>query len=153
MTAGLAVFDTTIQETNTFLNLVRAQLPPCDQQQAYAATRAVLHTLRDRLPLAVVMGLSAQLPMLMRGFFLEGWRPGQDPSDARDLQTFAKAVEQQLPPFFPREPAAAVEAVFSVLGQRLAPGQSDKIAGSLPERLRRVWLDAQRAAGPGAAVS
>ena len=63
MSTGLPVFDTTVQETNEWLRAVETRLPPCSRVEAYGATRAVLQGLRDRLPLALVLGLSAQLPM------------------------------------------------------------------------------------------
>ena len=48
MTTGLAVFDTTVQETNAWLNQIEAGLPPCGKQDAYQALRTVLHVLRDK---------------------------------------------------------------------------------------------------------
>jgi len=67
MSTGLAVFDTSVQETNEWLRAIEQRLRPCERQQAYTALRAVLHVLRDRLPTDAVLGLSAQVPMLMRG--------------------------------------------------------------------------------------
>ncbi|RYG85384.1 MAG: DUF2267 domain-containing protein, partial [Alphaproteobacteria bacterium] len=110
MSTGLAVFDTTVQETNAWLKLIEQRLPPCDRGDAYSALRAVLHVLRDHLPQEAVLSLSAQLPMLMRGFFLEGWRPVNGASRIRDPEGFLQAVEQKLPDRFPREPKGAVEA-------------------------------------------
>jgi len=139
MSTGLAVFDTTVQETNVWLKLVEARLKPCDRQQAYGALRAVLHVLRDRLPMEAVLGLSAQLPMLLRGVTLEGWRPSDGVSDIRDPQAFAQAVAAGLPQDFPRQAGDAVEAVFSVLGDRLDPGETRKLIQYLPVALRRMW--------------
>ncbi|MDP1736511.1 MAG: DUF2267 domain-containing protein [Caulobacter sp.] len=146
MSTGLAVFDTTVQETNEWLRLVEAKLPPCSRQQAYGALRAVLHILRDRLPMHAVLGLSAQLPMLLRGVFLEGWRPGDGPSDIRDPQDFAQAVADLLPPSFPREPNGAAEAVFAVMAARLDPGEVAKLIQHLPTALRTLWPIHHRAA-------
>ena len=146
MSTGLPVFDTTVQETNEWLRLVEERLPPCDRQQAYAAARAVLHVLRDRLPVEAVLGLSAQLPMLVRGFFLEGWRPVDGPSDIRDPQAFARAVAERLPAAFPREATGTVEAVFAMLAVRLDPGEVHKLTQYLPSRLRTFWPAEYRAA-------
>ena len=41
--------------------------------KAYLALRTVLHALRDRLTLEEAVQLGAQLPMLVRGFYYEGW--------------------------------------------------------------------------------
>lgn len=139
MSTGLAVFDTTVQQTNEWLKEVEVQLPPCDRQQAYAAMRAVLHVLRDRLPVDGVMGLSSQLTLLLRGVFLEGWRPGQGPSDIRSRADFVRAVDEHLPESFPREADAAVTAVFAVLTARLDPGEVNKLTHYLPAPLREFW--------------
>lgn len=134
MTTGLAVFDTTVQETNGWLNLVEARLPPCGKQDAYQALRTVLHVLRDRLPEEGVLGLSAQLPMLMRGFFLEGWRPGA-PLKIHGLAEFAEQVETRLPDRFPRTAQDVVPVVFGVLREQLDAGETRKLARLLPRDL------------------
>lgn len=146
MSTGLKVFDTTVQESNEWLKGIEAHLQPCDRQQAYAALRAALHVLRDRLPHDAVLGLSAQLPMLLRGLFLEGWRPVDGPSDIRDPQTFSAHVKDNLPPGFPREPNAVASAVFSVMAARLDSGEVRKVTGSLPAPLRALWPTEYQAA-------
>jgi uncharacterized protein (DUF2267 family) len=139
MSTGLAVFDTTIQQSNGWLKAIEARLRPCERREAYGALRAVLHVLRDRLPLDGVLGLSAQLPLLLRGVFLEGWRPGDRPTDIRQPLTFAEAVERLLPPAFPREGMGATRAVFEVMAERLDPGEVDKLLAYLPASLRPLW--------------
>lgn len=139
MTTGLPVFDTTVQQTNRWLSRAQAMMPDASRQEAYAAMRAVLHELRDRLPMEAVLGLSAQLPMLLRGVVLEGWRPQETPTDIRTPDAFCAAVARRLPPDFQRGPEAAVIAVFAVLADRLDPGETDKLIRHLPEPLRRFW--------------
>jgi uncharacterized protein (DUF2267 family) len=139
MSTGLPVFDTTVQETNLWLKGVEAHLPPCDRQLAYGALRAVLHVLRDRLPMEGVLALSAQLPMLLRGVFLEGWRPVEGPSHLRDPEDFAEAAAAHLPPKMPRQANEAVEAVFAVMSERLDPGEVAKLAHHLPIPLRSLF--------------
>jgi uncharacterized protein (DUF2267 family) len=139
MSTGLPVFDTTVQETNLWLKAVEARLPPCDRQEAYAALRAVLHELRDRLPMEAVLGLSAQLPMLLRGVFLEGWRPASGPTSIRDPQAFAGEVAERLAPTFPCPPNDTVEAVFAALAEQLDAAEISKLAQHLPPRLRNFF--------------
>lgn len=139
MSTGLGIFDTTFQETNIWLKELEAELKPCDRQNAYAALRAVLHVLRDRLPADGVLGISAQLPLLVRGIFFEGWTPMAGPTNIRDPQQFADQVAMGLPPGFPRESAAAVKAVFKVMVHHLDPGEIHKLMGYLPEPLRAFW--------------
>ena len=145
MSTGLAVFDTTVQETNQWLGQLEARLPSCNRRQAYGALRAVLQILRDRLPVEAVFGLSAQLPMLLRGVFLEGWQ-ALPPSNLHDPKAFAEAVADRLPPHVPQAPLAVVEAVFSVMATRLDPGEIGKIIHHLPVPLRAAWPATYRAA-------
>jgi len=139
MSTGLAVFDTSVSETNEWLRAIESRLRPCDRQQAYAALRAVLHVLRDRLPLDAVMGLSAQLPMLMRGLLLEGWRPASGPTNLRNPDEFAAAVTNLLPPAFPREPKAVIEVVVGLLCERVDKGEAQKVFQHMPQPLRVFW--------------
>ncbi len=146
MGTGLSVFDATIQETNEWLRRIEETLPPCGRRHAYEALRAVLHALRDRLPLPVAAGLSAQLPILVRGIFFEGWHAGAAPAHSRDRDDFAAVVGAALPPGFPREPDAAIEAVFAAMAARLDPGETAKIIKHLPGPLRGFWPAGHRAA-------
>jgi len=72
---GVAAFDSTIQTTNVWLHDIMERLGWQDRHRAYHALRAVLHALRDRLPVDQAAALGAQLPMLVRGFYYEGWHP------------------------------------------------------------------------------
>jgi MFS family permease len=60
MTTGLPVFDTTVQQTNEWLRAVESGLD-CSRQDAYSALRAVLHVLRDRLTIDMVLVLMSTL--------------------------------------------------------------------------------------------
>lgn len=138
MSTGLSVFDTTVQESNTWLAAVEERLKPCDRQQAYAGLRAGLHALRDRLPTDGVISLSAQLPMLLRGMFLEGWRP-HPAGDERSQQEFCATIAERLPPAYPREANAVAEAVFAVITDKVDPGEARKLITQLPAPLRPLW--------------
>lgn len=142
MSTGLAVFDETVQESNRWLKQLQAELEPCNREQTYRALRAVLHVLRDRLPETAVLGLSAQLSMLLRGLLLEGWRPQDGPSHVNSIEAFTQAVQHQLGDHFPRDALGVSTAVLEVMTDRLDPGEVDKLIRYLPAHLRALWPEA-----------
>src|SRR5688572_2333487 len=94
-TTSLDVFDTTLHKTHLWLNDLMQAMDSNDRHQAYLALRATLHALRDRLTLEEVAQLAAQLPMLIRGFYYEGWDPTDKPQRARHKEQFLDEIGRQ----------------------------------------------------------
>ncbi len=65
----------TIHTTNLWLENLMEELGWQERDRAYQALRVVLHALRDRLPQKDLAALGAQLPLLIRGIYYEGWDP------------------------------------------------------------------------------
>lgn len=135
---GLKVFDHTVQETNTWLNRVGERINSDDRHRAYAALRAVLHALRDRLNTGANAHLSAQLPMLVRGLYYEGWQPDHGDLD-RHRDEFLNRVKRDLPEGMKGHAEGAVRAVFSVIADMIDAGETSKVIKSLPAELRKLW--------------
>jgi uncharacterized protein (DUF2267 family) len=136
---GIAALDHTIQETNLWLKAVTEQLHFENRHYSYSALRAVLHTLRDRMTPEMAVHLGAQLPMLVRGLYYEGWHMAGKPTKDRSVQDFVDHVLKQLPPLFPVDPLTVTHGVFKVLWEKLDPGESAKVIDHLPLPLRALW--------------
>lgn len=136
--SGVAVLDRTVQETNVWLKAIAEQLHFEDRQQAYNALRAVLHALRDRLPPEVAVHLGAQLPMLVRGIYYEGWHMAGKPTKDRTADKFADHVQEQLPRGFPTDALTVARGVFEVLWERVDPAEFAKFTHHLPTALRTL---------------
>ncbi len=109
--AHVPAIDHTVQETNIWLKGIAKQLHFADEHHAYSALRAVLHALRDRLTPESAVHLGAQLPMLVRGIYYEGWHIAGKPTNDRSTQEFADHVLVQLPPQFPMDPLTGIVTV------------------------------------------
>ncbi|MGZ3584262.1 MAG: DUF2267 domain-containing protein [Ktedonobacterales bacterium] len=140
---GLDVFDTTLQKTNSWLQDLMQTLDWADRHMAYSALRATLHALRDHLTVEEVAQLGAQLPMLIRGFYYEGWNPTGKPLRERHLEQFLAHIEQQLRDDDRVDILAASEqvarAVFQVLSQRISKGEIEDVRHVLPAEIRALW--------------
>lgn len=135
---GLEVFDKTIQTTNVWLNDIAQDLGP-DRQRCYHALRAVLFALRDRLTVEEASDLSAQLPMLIRGIFYEGFRPSKMPQRIRSLDEFLAKVNEHLQNIRPIGADEAARAVFRVLEAHIPPGEMAQVKQMLPPEIRALF--------------
>jgi uncharacterized protein (DUF2267 family) len=136
---GLGVFDTTVQKTNLWLKDLMEVLGWEQKQKAYDALRAVLHALRDRLTVDEAAQLGAQLPMLIRGIYYEGWDPSRDPERVRHKDEFLARIGQQFKADEGIDPEQIARAVFTVLENRVTKGEIQDVESVLPAELREMW--------------
>lgn len=136
---GLEVFDRTLQATNTWLDDIMHELDWPDRHKAYHALRAVLHTLRDRLPVNDAAHFSAQLPMLIRGLFYEGWQPATVPVKERTRDEFLAHVTDAFALDVTADSKVIAKAVLRVIARRVTPGEREKVKRILPEPIRELW--------------
>ncbi|VTZ28527.1 conserved hypothetical protein [Methylocella tundrae] len=132
------------QQTNLWLKRIAAEHHLERRHDAYSALRAVLHALRDRLTPEQAVHFGAQLPIVIRGVYYEGWRIAGKPIDDKHVDEFVQRVAAELPPQFPRDALAMTRAVFQLLFEELDPGETAKIIDTLPAALKALWPPAAR---------
>lgn len=135
---GLEVFDKTIQQTNVWLDDIMEQVGP-DRKLAWHVLGGVLQTLRDRLQPELALHLSAQLPLLVRGIYFEGWRSPTSSEKYRNETEFLEQVVEKTAGAQPVDPTIAARAVFGVLSRRLDVGLVRKVIETLPAPIRAHW--------------
>ncbi len=135
---GLDVFDKTLQTTNVWLDEVMAEVGP-DRKVAWHVLGAVLRALRDRVPGPLAAHLGAQLPLIVRGAYYDGYRPADAPSKTRDREAFLAKVGEGLQDTRPLNVQDAVCAVFDVLSAHLPRGQCAKVRDALPDDIKALW--------------
>lgn len=131
-------FDTTLDKTYHWLNELADELGTSDRHKAYEVLRAFLHALRDRLPVETAVKLGAQLPMLVRGFYYEGWDPTDKP-DKMHLDEFLAYVRREAK-LDPNEVEAAVRAASRTLQNHITEGELAKTIGILPNDIFRFLV-------------
>jgi uncharacterized protein (DUF2267 family) len=133
---GLATFDDTIHTTNRWLAEICENLNWSERGLALKALRTVLHMLRDRLPLHLSAHFSAQLPMLVRGLYFEGWTGAPTDLKDRSLEHFLEPVKTAFAHYPSVEAETVTLGVFDIIRLHISEGETVKILHALPQSLR-----------------
>lgn len=149
MTAtGLTVFDKTVQKSIEWLKELQEDLHLEKREDAYEAMRAVLYALRDRLPVNETVELGAQLPMVLRGMYYEGWRVEGKPVKM-SRQEFFDRIDREMnrsrQGAQKHDPERICQAVFRLLDRTIAQGEMNDVRDNLPEDILSVWGGEKRA--------
>jgi uncharacterized protein (DUF2267 family) len=110
-----------------------------DRQRAALALMATLHALRDCLPRDEAIYLGAQLPVLLRGLYYEGWHPSARIARTRSRSAFIERIQEGVH----RDPGVdaekVAEAVFALLAERMPPAELEEAKAATPAALRMFW--------------
>ncbi len=129
-----------IQKIQEWLNELSEKGDLADGQEALGVLRGVLHHLRDRLTLEEAVDLGAQLPIIVRGIYYEGWQPRKGPSKVTTRQEFVEEISgRDFPNAVPAE--RAIRDVFALLAHHCDPGEIADVISQLPAELKALWPD------------
>ncbi|MEJ2004123.1 MAG: DUF2267 domain-containing protein [Cyclobacteriaceae bacterium] len=143
-------FDKYAQKGNLILEEIALQLGMEGQRDiAFRVLRSVLHTLRDRLPVQESFHLLAQLPIALKGIYVEGWKYQDKPN--RKIQDTASFIRSMITDDYPaghhdfasgKDAENAVRGVLTVLKHHITSGESSDISKTLPPGIRSLWTSA-----------
>ena len=137
---GLSEFDHAIHTTNAWVKeLAESMEWYDDHHRAFQGLRAVLHALRDRLSIQEAADLAAQLPMVVRGMYYEGWHPDGKPLRERKLEQFLAHIAAALPNPDDTDIPLLAREVFRLLARHVSPGEIEDVKANLPKELRSLW--------------
>jgi uncharacterized protein (DUF2267 family) len=144
-------FDKWVTNANTFINEVAAALGHRDDtRRAHRVVRSVLHALRARLSAEESMHLLAQLPMLLKAVYVDGWRlssSGDRGIHSEDdfffalMQGDGRLGHHDFPER--QDARKAAIAVLGVLARHVASGEIDALERAMPKPLRRLIEEAR----------
>lgn len=135
----LPILDKSIEDVHLWLSALMRHLGIRDRVHAFHLLKAVLHALRDRIGPENAVHFSAQLPLLLRGLFFEGWKMTAAPSHERHVAEFLDHVARGLDPNHRGNLEPAVRAVFTVIWERVDQGEVAKLMRIFPSELRVLW--------------
>lgn len=140
-TQGLEVIDHTVQLTHEWINELRERLDWTSSRDALRLMRIALAQIRDHIGHEEAAQMSAQMPLLVRGMFFEGWSPARTPLLDRSAATFIAAIEDHLGDVLEWRGREDITAVFKLLNARISDGEIADVKANLPKHIRELWPD------------
>lgn len=136
-------FQKYVQDAKRFIREVANELgDPDDLNRAERVLRAVLRTMRHRLTPVESLQFIAQLPMMIKAIYVEGWQITNKYQQLRHLDDFVSMVraEEVQMGYSHYETDEQVEqsirAVFAVLKNYVSEGEVEDVVATLPKELK-----------------
>lgn len=136
---GLEVIDHAAQTTHEWAGELAGRLGWASKRSALRLLRVTLREIRDHLQVDELAQFSAQLPLLIRGMFFEGWVPKRTPLKDRSADGFVQRIETQLGVTEEYRGAEDIPYVFHLLNAHLTAGEIGDVRANLPDALRAFW--------------
>ncbi len=138
--AAIEIFDAPLQKAQIWLNELMSELRWENKpQKTFLALRTALHVLRDRLTVEEAVHLGAQIPILIRGFYYEGWTLTQKPVKERHKSEFLDHVAHVFRDDDTVDPEKVMRAVFKIMARHISAGELEDVKHVLPKSLQELW--------------
>lgn len=142
----MALFEEWVHKGHDFLHDIMKEIGVEDESKAYRITKAVLHALRDRLDPREGKDFVAQLPMVFKAVWCEGWDPTRGPDKSiKKKEEFLQRVMND-PGLIPNvdikdmdEAEAFTKGVFRAIKRHVTWGEVEDVIRQLPEEIRELW--------------
>ena len=138
---GIPAFPHAAQQAQQWVNELSEDLNWTDKGRAYRLFKAVLHAVRDWISPEEAADLSAQMPLLIRGVFFEGWDPMKAPAVHRKRADFIARVQGDFVHDPLVLPAEDVGKVLALLERHLPGGEIMQVRQSMPKSMRALWAE------------
>jgi len=149
MSLGIDALDHGVQELNGWIKEIADRLGTEERRLAHCALRATLHAVRDRVGPDHASHLAAQLPLLVRSIFFDGYNPAVTPRRERSRGAFLEQVHiEGVQPLDLMELERAVKVVLAVIEARTDRAQIDNLIAQFPREFSDLFPPAPEAKAP-----
>ena len=135
---GTSTLDHAPQVFAEWLNELCADLG-WQKPRAYLLLCETLHAVRDFLTFDEAADLAAQLPVLVRGVFFDGWDPSRTPVKQRSKADLLARIEARFQKDPLEDPERAVTAVFDLLRRHVSGGEFEQIKHAMRKPIQELW--------------
>lgn len=136
---GISTLDHAPQVFAQWLNELCEDLDWREKPRAYLLLHETLHAVRDFLSVDEAADLAAQLPVLVRGVYYEGWVPSRTPVKPRNKSDLLDRVNARFGKDPLEDPERAVAAVFDLLRRHISEGEFDQVRQAMRDPIKALW--------------
>jgi uncharacterized protein (DUF2267 family) len=143
-------FEEYAPEANKFLKEVAEELgQPDDTDHAYRVMKSVFHTMRDILTPEESLHLIAQLPLPIKGLYVDGWQL-QVKDRIRSMPAFLQALREKSDRSAGRDfgndetAKRHTKCVLNVVKRHVATGEVQHMIDQFPMELAELWLSDEK---------
>lgn len=139
-------FEKFAQEAHEYINeLARDLGHPEEKERTLIIWRSVMHTLRDRIHMGESLQVTAPLPMIMKGIYIEDWKyTEKPPRDFDTMEEFEECVKEEQRRYgeqdFPwsKSTDEIISITINSLRRYMNEGQLQHIKDQLPKDIKEV---------------
>ncbi|MGD6850705.1 MAG: DUF2267 domain-containing protein [Candidatus Bathyarchaeia archaeon] len=144
MSTNIVALDRAVSNALEIIDQIQDELGWESRDKTYQATKAVLQSIRDRLPTEEVVHFSANLPLIFKGMLMDGYSLKDKPLRIRDLEGFLEYIQANYDASMRDliNPEDAFVTVVGILNRRMGGGEMCKVAANMPEAIRRLFREA-----------
>lgn len=139
-------FNKYAQEGNEFIKDLAEDLGhPEEIGRTGIVLRAVLHTLRDRITISESFHLMTQLPMFLKGIYVEDWKYREKPIDIKEKEAFKDEVKKRQEQYgetafdWGKSTDDIIRIVVGSLIDYVSPGELDDVVDQLPKEIKELF--------------
>ena len=139
-------FNKHIQETHEYLNQLAKDLGhPDEKNRVLMIWKAVMHVIRERIQISESLDLISQLPLLLKGMYVENWKyhekPPLDFDDIEGMKDEVKRYQEQYGEQqfnWDKSTEEIISITLKSLQRYLTPGQFAHIKGQIPNEVKSL---------------
>jgi uncharacterized protein (DUF2267 family) len=135
---GIATLDHAPQVFAEWLNELCDDLD-VPKPRAYMLLHETLHAIRDFLTVDEAADLAAQLPVLVRGVYFEGWKPSKTPARPRNKSNLVQRVASRFQKDPLDDPDRAIAAVIDLLRRHVSWGEFEQVKHAMRKPVQELW--------------
>lgn len=137
------------RKKDIWLQELMRELDAEDKNFAYAAIRAVLSALKERLPREQAMKVVVELPELLGEIYANGWHTSPKVISSKERGKFFDQIRKEFGKGSgPVEPRQLAKTIFDLLEHHVTPGEIEEAISEIPEEVRKLWPSSEEIEAP-----